>query len=333
MFVSVGSIAGPALGGLILQITSWNYIFWINVPIGIIAWIYGNKALPKDEAHGHWKDIDLFGGFQMTIVLVTIFMALNFAQLLGWTNPFILVAVAIAVIVFISFVLTEKRKSSPLLDLNIFKSKLFSISLIMALLNFTVAMFSSILLPFYLQDYRSYAPGLAGMIMMAYPVGMLIFAPISGWLSDQIDKELVTFIGICIIVVAQIGYLLINKNSSPYLVLGTLFVQGIAMGTFQSPNNALIMETVERKYLGISGSVNSLTRNVAFVLGTSLATISLFTSMSSQLGRKITTYLKNEPAVFLKGLHFAFTIALILVLISWCLGLFRLLSKKKKTAV
>lgn len=62
MFVSVGSIAGPALGGLILQVASWNYIFWINVPIGILAWIFGNHALPKETTSGKWSDIYFKGG-------------------------------------------------------------------------------------------------------------------------------------------------------------------------------------------------------------------------------------------------------------------------------
>ncbi|MDR2977647.1 MAG: MFS transporter [Streptococcaceae bacterium] len=335
MFVSVGSIAGPALGGLILSVLSWNYIFWINVPIGIVAWIFGNRALIKDKSNGNIKDVDLTGGTLMTAVIVLVFLTLNSGQAVGWTNPLILAGVVLALAFFIGFVALEKRKArendKPLLDLNIFKSRIFTQSLIMALLNFTVAIFSSILLPFYLQNYRGFAPGSAGLMMMAYPIAMLIFAPISGWLSDQIDKEKVTFIGLCMIVIAQICYIMIDKNSSILLVIVAMLIQGAAMGTFQSPNNALIMETVDHKYLGIAGSVNSLARNLAFVLGTSLATIALYMSMSSTLGYKVTSYLKTEPGAFLTGLHFAFSIGLVLVLISWLLGLYRILAGKRKT--
>ena len=86
---------------------------------------------------------------------------------MGWTNPLIIIGALLGFILFGIFILTEKKVAQPLLDLGIFKSKLFSMSIIMALFNFTVAMFSSILLPFYLQDFRNYGPGLAGMIMMA----------------------------------------------------------------------------------------------------------------------------------------------------------------------
>lgn len=329
MFVSVGSIAGPALGGLILQVASWNYIFWINVPIGIVAWIFGSRALPKETSHGKLSDVDFAGGLQMSLVIILLFLALNFGQNLGWTSPLILIAGGLGLILFMTFIFTEKKVEKPLLDLGIFKSKLFSMSIIMALFNFTVAMFGSILLPFYLQDFRAYAPGVAGLIMMAYPAAMLISSPLAGAAADKMDKEIVTFVGISGIVLSQIGYLLITPQSKPWLVLVILVIQGSSMGIFQSPNNALIMETVDRKYLGIAGSVNSLARNMAFVLGTSLATLILFTAMSNQLGHKVTTYLVSEPGAFLHGFHVAFYFSTFLVLVTWILGLLRLLGRKK----
>jgi len=124
------------------------------------------------------------------------------------------------------------------------------------------------------------------------------------------------------------GYLLINPHSAPWFVVVIIAFQGMSMGIFQSPNNALIMESVERQYLGIAGSVNSLARNMAFVLGTSLATLILFTAMSSTLGYRVNTYLPNQPAAFLHGFHVAFYFSTFLVLITWILGLIRLLGRK-----
>ena len=236
-----------------------------------MAWIFGSRALPEDEEQGSVSEVDVSGGLQMTAVIVLLFMALNFGQALGWADPLILLSVALGIIFFISFVFSERRKEKPLLDLDIFKNRLFSLSLVMSLLNFTVAMFASILLPFYLQDYRDYSPGTAGFIMMAYPVAMLLVSPIAGALADKIDKEVITFVGISGVVLSQIGYLLIRADSPQWWIIVVLLLQGASMGAFQSPNNALIMETVERKYLGIAGSVNSLIRNMAFVLGTSIA--------------------------------------------------------------
>lgn len=303
--------------------------FWINVPIGILAWIFGIRALPKDEPQGKLSDVDIAGSSQMSSFLVLLFLALNFGSTLGWTSPYILGALVLAILLFIGFILTEKRVQKPLLDLGIFKSKLFSMSLIMALLNFTVAMFSSILLPFYLQDYRGYAPGIAGLFMMCYPIAMLIFSPIAGSIADKINKEIVTFVGITGIVLSQLLYLFIAPSTPAWFIAGILFIQGMSMGIFQSPNNALIMETVDRKYLGIAGSVNSLARNVAFVLGTSLATLILFNAMSSIMGHKITSYISSRPEVFLQGMHTAFLFSLIFTAITWMLSIYRLIQGRK----
>ncbi|MFC4651371.1 MFS transporter [Lactococcus nasutitermitis] len=329
MFVSVGSIAGPALGGLILQVASWNYIFWLNVPVGIIAYLLGSRVLPTEKGQGNVRDVDLFGGAQMAAVITVLFLSLNFGSTLGWTSPWILGGAIIGILLLISFIRTENHKEKPMLDLNIFKTKLFSMSIITALLNFTAGMFVSILMPFYLQDFRVISPGLAGIIMMAYPAAMLITSPIAGVLSDKYDKELITFVGISGIIVAMICYLFIGDGTSILFVIIALAVHGGAAGVFQSPNNALVMSTVERKYLGIAGSVNSLGRNIAFALGTSLATISLFLAMSTIAGQHITTYVANRPQLFLDGLHIAFFVSLVLVIVTWILGLVRLIGNKK----
>ena len=329
MFVSVGSIAGPAIGGLILQIASWHYIFWINVPIGIVAYLYGSRALPKEKGQGTVRDVDFVGSSEMFVCLVLLFLGINFGQIIGWGNPLIWGAFIGAIVFFILFVYTENRKENPLIDLGIFKTKLFTMSIITAMLNFTAGMFVSILLPFYLQDFRLLSPGVAGIIMMAYPALMLVSSPISGVLADRFNKEWITFIGISGIIFAQIGYLLINEHSSMLFVVVALALHGASVGFFQSPNNALIMSTVEKRYLGIAGSVNSLGRNIAFVLGTSLGTISLFLAMSVLSGHTVNTYVKSQPLLFLNGMHIAFFVSLTLTIITWILGLVRLVGKRK----
>lgn len=194
MFVSVGSIAGPALGGLVLQVASWNYIFWVNVPVGIIAYILGTVTIPKEKAVGSARDIDVNGASKMGAFIVLFFLAINYGQIAGWTNPIVIGAVVLAIIMFVLFIRTENRKEKPLIDLNIFKTKLFSMSVITAMLNFTAATFASILMPFFLQEYKGYSAGFAGLVMTAYPIAMLISSPIAGVLADKYDKELITFV-------------------------------------------------------------------------------------------------------------------------------------------
>lgn len=329
MFVSLGSIAGPAIGGFILQIANWSYIFWINVPLGIIAYLVGRKALPKDEGLGSVKDADLLGATQMFLTIVAFFVAVSFGQAQGFMTLPVIISFLVMIGLFVWFIYTEKTVEKPLLNLAIFRSKLFTMSVITSMTMFTAGSFVNILMPFYLQDYRACAAGFAGMVMMAYPVGMFIFSPIAGVLSDKFDKEIITFIAITGVLAVQLGYLLVGQTTALPLVVGILFAHGASVGFFQSPNNALVMSTVETKYLGIAGSVNALGRNLGFVLGTTFATTVLFVAMSSQIGHRVSGYVKSQPEVFLHGMHIAFYVALALVIFAWALSGYRLISRKK----
>ena len=324
MFVSLGAIAGPSVGGLIVSLASWHYIFWINVPIGLLAFFFGLKVLPLDNRNGSLRDLDRVGAALMVFTILSLFLSLNFGSALGWTNPLVLGGIFLAIILLAFFIRYENRAESPLLDLHIFQNAIWRMSVITALLNFTAQIFPSILLPFYLQDFRGYSAGTAGLIMTSFPAAMLIASPIAGRIADRRDKELITFIGISGVVLAQIAYLFVGAVSPPFQIAAILALYGAAMGFFQSPNNALIMETVDRKYLGIAGSVNALTRNSAFVLGSTLATAAAFTAMSVLRGTPVTTYPEEEPLLFVRGMHIAFFVSLTLVLIAWLLGLLRL---------
>lgn len=205
-------------------------------------------------------------------------------------------------------------------------------SVITSMAMFTAGSFVNILMPFYLQDYRWSAAGFAGMVMMAYPVGMFIFSPIADVLSDKFDKEIITFIAITGVLVVQLGYFIFGSTTIIAFIMMVLFLHGGSVGFFQSPNNALVMSTVETRYLGIAGFVNALARNLGFVLGTTLSTTVLFVAMSNQLGHRVSGYVASRPEIFLTGMHQAFYVALALAIFAWCLTGYRLVTRKRNIA-
>ena len=222
MFVSLGAIAGPAIGGFILQFASWSYIFWINVPLGVVAYLIGRKALPEDLGSGSVKDADLLGATQMFLTIVAFFIAVSLGQAQGFVTLSVILSFAAMIALFAWFIHTEKTVEKPLLNLNIFSSKLFSMSVLTSMTMFTAGSFVNIIMPFYLQDYRGAAAGFAGMVMMAYPVGMFIFSPIAGVLSDKFDKEIITFFAISGVLIVQLGYLMPFTDREP---LSTVFYE------------------------------------------------------------------------------------------------------------
>ncbi|WP_020427762.1 MFS transporter, partial [Paenibacillus riograndensis] len=216
-FVSLGSIAGPSLGGIIVSTLGWEYIFWVNVPIGLIAIVLGWKVLPKDLIRVKSK-IDLPGSLLFAVFIVTLFAGMLLGQQVGYGDSRIISALAAAAAAFIVFLIVELRRSQPLLQLSLFKNPLFSLSILCAFLVFVANFCFNIIAPFYAQNMLNLSPFYAGFLLMLFPISMVIVAPLSGALSDKIGSEFLTFAGLIVMVIAQFGLARLHDGSAVALV-------------------------------------------------------------------------------------------------------------------
>lgn len=327
--VALGSLVGPGLGGLIVGVASWEYIFLINVPIGIIALFYAFKLLPKGYKKAKGK-MDVIGAVLFMFTIVPLFGALDEGLNIGFANPMILLSFAVAILSFIIFIFVEKKKENPLLQLQIFSNKLFSLSIFCAFITFVAIFCNNIILPFYLQDVMNYTPQHTGLIMMVYPLLLTVVAPLSGSLSDKIGSEILTFIGLILISLGLILMSTLNVDSAVTITIIFIGIMSIGMGLFQSPNNSLIMSTVPRDKLGIAGSVNALVRNLGMVCGIALATTLLYSMMSSKIGYRVTDYVIGRNDAFIYGMRTVYITAAIISLVGAALTFLRLSGKKSK---
>ncbi|MBL4935910.1 MFS transporter [Clostridium sp. YIM B02515] len=328
-FVALGSMVGPPLGGFIITVLSWKYIFLINVPIGILSFTLGMKTLPKEMNKLNEK-LDFKGTILFAASIVLIFGSLTQGQNTGYNNPAIITGFVLAIVSMAAFLIVEKKISMPLLDLEIFKNKLFSLSIFCGFVTFIAIGSSNIIQPFYLQDVKKLSPGTTGLIMMVYPIVLSVVAPVSGYISDKIGSEFLTFIGLLI---SSTGLLLMSTlTQSSYLWILIIFVGAMALGNglFQSPNNSLIMSTVPKHKLGIAGSVNALVRNLGMVLGVSLSTTLLYNRMSYKIGYRVVNYVENRDDVFVYGMKYVYIAAASICFIGAILTAYRLYGSKIK---
>lgn len=304
-FVALGSIAGPSLGGIIISSLGWEYIFLVNIPIGLFAIIMGWKVLPKDLVRVKAK-IDVPGSSLFALFIVTLFAGLLLGQQYGYNNFWILSSLIAAAVILVLFLRVELIRSEPLLQLSLFKNVSFSLSILCGFLVFTANFCFNIIAPFYAQNMLDLSPHYAGLLLMLLPICMVIVSPLSGALSDKIGSELLTFVGLIVMVIAQFGLANLHAGSS-LIVVGTwIAMLGIGSGLFQSPNNSLVMSQVPRNQLGSAGSVNSLVRNIGMVVGITVATTILFNVMSKEVGYRVTGLVPGRPDVFLTGMHTVF---------------------------
>ncbi|MHA6533420.1 MFS transporter [Paenibacillus sp. BAC0078] len=332
-FVSLGSIAGPSLGGIIVSTLGWEYIFWVNVPIGLIAIALGWKVLPKDLIHVKSK-IDVPGSLLFAVFIVALFAGLLLGQQLGYGDSRILSSLVAAAAAFIAFIIVELRRTHPLLQLSLFKNPLFSLSILCAFLVFVANFCFNIIAPFYAQNMLNLSPFYAGFLLMLFPICMVIIAPLSGALSDKIGSEFLTFAGLIVMVIAQFGLARLHDGSPVVLAGVWIAMLGTGSGLFMSPNNSLIMSTVPRTQLGSAGSVNSLVRNVGMVVGITIATSILFNVMSSRAGYRVTGLIAGRPDIFLSGMHAVFLTSSVICLVSALLTGWRMITiKRAKRAI
>ena len=326
-FVSIGAIAGPGIGGLILGQLPWGYIFWINIPIGIVALILGTVVLPKDLPSKR-VPIDWSGFISFLAYILTLFMGIFLGQERGFTDPLIL---GIAVIALAAFVQIERHKNDPLVSFKLFSNSAFTLSLLSAFFIFVTNFFFNVISPFYLQNARGLSPEKAGYLLMIFPIVQVIVAPVAGSIADRIGPYRITMVGLLFIVGSQIGYALFNLQTSFVFVALMIGLVGFGNGLFQAPNNTVVMSSVAPRDLGIAGGMNALARNLGMVVGISSATTVLFSSMSHTAGRKVTTYLTGQPNVFIAGMHVSFWVATALCCLALALTGYRMWQMRTQT--
>jgi len=330
-FVALGALVGPPLGGFIVEAASWEYIFLINIPIGMITLFFSLKILPNGHETPDEK-MDGLGALLFVFVIVPLFGALSKGQEVGFTQPIIMLSFLISIFSFIGFIMVEKKRKDPLLELGIFKNKLFSLSIFCGFISFAAIFCSMIIQPFYLQDVMKFSPGFTGLILMVYPLILSVVSPFSGHLSDKIGGEFLTFLGLMLTSLGLILMSTLNETSSIMSMVLFIGVMSLGNGLFQSPNNSLVMSTVPKNKLGIAGSVNALVRNLGMVCGIALATGLLYDRMSYKIGVHVTDYVVGRNDAFIYGMGIVYITAAAICLIGAILTALRLFRGKANSS-
>ncbi len=327
-FVALGSLTGPPVGGFIITHFSWEFIFLINVPIGLFVFFLGLKILPKSNKTVGER-LDGFGASLFAISIVALFGSLIIGEHYGYKHPSILIGLFSSLVSFVIFIIIERKVRHPLLQLDIFKNGLFSLSIFCAFITFVAISSSLIIQPFYLQNVMKFTPAFTGIIMAVNPLIMAVAAPASGHLSDKIGSEFLTFVGLVIFSIGLFLMSTLTETSSITAMVIYLVVMSLGTSLFQSPNNSLIMSSSSKNMLGITGSVNALIRNLGMITGTSISVLILYNRMSSKIGYEVSTYIEGREDIFIYGMRWVYLFSFVICILGSVLTAFRLLNRKR----
>lgn len=271
--VSIGIITGPTLGGLILQSLSWNWLFFVNLPIGLIGVFMVIRFIPNDTTRSQQK-FDFAGAGVMFVFMASLLFALSISQHRGFNNPLVFALLVLAISSFIAFILIESRSPYPMINLRMFSNRQFSINLITGFMVFLCTAGTALLFPLYLQNILHYNSQQTGLMLAVTPICVSIVAPLSGALSDRTGSRPITTLGLLILIIGFVAVSTLSEATSTLGYLLRFIPVGIGIGLFQSPNNSAVMGSVARANLGVASGLLSLTRTVGQTAG--IAILSAF---------------------------------------------------------
>ena len=318
--VATGTTIGPTIGGLITQWLGWRWIFYVNIPVGVVGVTMALIVLRNREitpALSQRHTFDLPGAAVAGLGLLALLLALSGLDQLGLPDGLTPALYAAAAAALVTFIIVERRVQEPMIDLRLFQSKLFALGSSAALMAFLAVSANAFLLPFYLQLVLHYPPSQAGLLMTPTSLVIAIVAPISGWLSDRIGARLLSSVGLALVCAALFSLSRLDITSSYGDVLVRLALLGLGQGMFQSPNNSSVIGSVPRERYGIAGGFMSMMRNLGMVMGTALASSILSGELMGSVGHARlggladVAALENQAMVagFIRGMERAYLVA------------------------
>jgi len=269
---AIGGIAGPLLGGLILTIASWRWIFYINVPIGILGSLWGYFALKEMTVRRREEKFDPAGAVMFSVGLIALLFALTLGIQFSWVSPTILSLFALFAVMLPLFLFWERRAAKPVLDLSLFDNRIYNFSVLAAMLQ-SLAMFATnFLIVFYLQAVRGYDPLTAAILLIPLSIVSAVVGPLSGLLADHIGARLPATAGLLLQAGALLWFILKLTPSTPYgsIVFGLVLV-GLGGGLFWSPNTSAAMNGAPKDRLGIASATLATLRQTGMVTSFALA--------------------------------------------------------------
>ncbi|MBI1296329.1 DHA2 family efflux MFS transporter permease subunit [bacterium] len=265
--ISFGVVAGPALGGFILEGLGWRWIFMVNLPIGLVALWMVLRYVPSLRPRGVRERFDFLGAGLLAAGLLTFTLSLTLGQEIGFTALPAVGLFLLSMVLLPLFVWTELRVDHPMLDLSIFRSSGFGLNLFNGLLTFVAIAGVVFLLPFFLELVVGLSQRNVGLAMSVVPVLLAIVAPLSGTLSDRLGTRPVTVVGLGLILFGYLGLTTLSVETTALGYIVHMIPIGLGMATFQSPNNSAIMGAIPRSRLGVVSGILSTTRTMGQTIG------------------------------------------------------------------
>jgi EmrB/QacA subfamily drug resistance transporter len=309
MVAAVGLVIGPVLGGALVAI-SWPWVFWFNVPLGLLGAAWGWLVLHELSGRADERGLDLLGTSSFVVGLTGLVLALSKGGLSGWNGPLVVGGFIAAVVLLPVFVLIERHGRAPMLDLTLFSDKLFSAAAGAAFINGLSRFALMFLFVFYFQGPQGQSPIMAGLELAPMAIGMLVSSPLAGVYADKRGSRTLAALGMVVSAAGLAGMTMLQAHTSYVWSAVWLLLVGIGSGMFNSPNTAAMMGAVPVHRRGIAAGARVMLQNtgavisIAFVMA--IVTSAVPKDVLFKIFSGITSGLSNQQLQpFISNMHLA----------------------------
>lgn len=267
--VAVSSVAGPSVAAAILSVTTWHWLFAVNLPIGLVAFVLSCRFLPQNPVRVEGRRFDWRSG-----VMCALSFGLAMACVEGYSHSMAIhawiVMAAVTVVVAWRFVKDQLHKTMPILPFDLLKIPIFSLSIVTSICSFTAQMLAMVSLPFILQHSMGYDAVSTGLIFTAWPMVIMVVAPVAGVLAEHIHAGYLGLTGLLVLTTGLVMLGLLPAEPSDFDIIWRLVVCGMGFGLFQSPNNSIMIASAPQHRSGSASGMLATARLTGQTAGAAL---------------------------------------------------------------
>lgn len=268
--VSVGFIVGPVAGGFLLDWLGWRAIFYMRIPLGVLAFALAFFLLKKDTAGREKLTLDMPGAITSFAGLFCLLLGMGQVKAHGLLSPLVIILLSAAFVILCLFLIIEGRAREPIVRLGLFRNRTFFCSMAGLFVFFLTAPLYAVIMPFFLMDALEFSASKAGVILAVIPVATMIASPLSGHCSDRYGPRWPSIAGAGTIAVSFLFMFWFNLHTGIPAIVFVFAFLGLGIGIFQPPNNSTIMASVEPARLGSVSALIGTSRQVSISIGVAM---------------------------------------------------------------
>jgi len=313
-----GVLLGPPLGGLLIDLASWRWIFFLLIPLGVVGVILTvlRATGRREAARTRPQAVDYVGAALLVVltVVLTLLLDRRSAEMIGLPHQGLMMAVL--AVTLVGFVAHERQVPNPIVNLALFKIRMFTFSILSLIIIATTTSVLGFLLPFYIQDVLHLSPSFMGLIFLAAPVFTIALATAAGQLTDRIGPRIPATIGVVCTMGAFVTGVLLKTDSHWILPTALMGFFGLGSGFFNTPNQTAIIGSVPKEYRGFATGMVQTVFGVGSLLGISLAGVLLTVMFRYYSGMPDARPSPDDPVPFVAAMNATYLACLGLMVVA-----------------